>query len=310
MKRILEIFHNLWPGIEVNSESTSIEKRSRFFAGWELDFYNRDELTKFLLTHGTNAAGFEFFRELQSAMVFLIEGDKIVQARTHSLDITESVTLDIALPLQDWPDREVFLLVKDSDGNHSIGGKRPTSFSLPHHESLQSNFIYLGSLDCTDPRFEWMKLKKLHMAYPVYEGAFKLFLDYQDPDAPVLLNPEALTYSWIDDTVKGTERVQYSLQRYSSIEGIKGKEFVMSEQEYLICGVPLWYQYPEIPTCPKSGRVMRFVMAVSSDINIAVQDDPEIANLPFDNYMIFGDEGHLYVFYEPESKVLCLNVQF
>ena len=55
---------------------------------------------------------------------------------------------------------------------------------------------------------------------------------------------------------------------------------------------------------------MQFVATINSDSDLGIQNENGVDNLPFGNRLIFGDEGHLYVFYEPESKVLYLNVQF
>lgn len=284
--------------------------RSRFIAGWEIDFENKDQLTKILLTHGIDLTGFELFSEIQTATELVIDGNRIVEAIQHSPNRKETEHLSINLPIPNWPDRKTFYLSKDDTGNHSIGGSKPSSFQLPSHPSLKSNFIYLGTLDCTDPKFKWMNLEKLHITYPVYEGAFQIFLDYQDPNSPTILNPETFDYSWIDDSVKGVEKVQYILQNYKTVDNVNLKELEENDKDYLLCGVPLWYQYPEIPTCTKSGKVMQFVATINSDIDIVIQNDNDIENLPFADRLIFGDEGHLYVFYEPESKVLYLNVQF
>lgn len=284
--------------------------RSRFLAGSDINYMNKDQLTRILLTHGIDSTGFEFFSDIQAATELIIEGDTIVQAVLHSSNMKETLPLSVDLPVSDWPDRKTFFLVKDRNGRHSIGGERPSSFQVPQHPTLKSNFIYLGSLDCTDPWFEWMRLERLHLAYPVYEGVFEVFLDYQDPNSPVVLCPETFGYSWIDDTVKGTDNVEYILQKYRTVNTVDLQDFETRDKDFLICGVPLWYQAPEIPRCPKSGEVMRFVMTINSDIDIKRQDGTGIDNLPFDDYLVFGDEGNLYVFYEPTSKVLCLNGQF
>lgn len=77
-----------------------------------------------------------------------------------------------------------------------------------------------------------------------------------------------------------------------------------------LCGVPLWLQAPEIPVCPRSGKVMQFVVAIQSDSEHIIVEPTGTKNLPFGNYLIFGDEGILYVFYQPESKVLFAVSQF
>mgnify|MGYP000911792943 CR=1 FL=1 len=285
-------------------------KKSRFIAGWEIDFVDPEQLTKILLTQGIDKSGFELFSEIQTATELVIDGNRIVESIQHSEDNQETEKMDISLPISDWPDRKAFYLEKDTNGIHNIGGPTPTSFKIPHHSSLKSNFIYIGTLDCSDPKFKWMNLEKLHISYPVFEGAFEIFLNYQDPNAPVLLNPETFDYSWIDDNVKGVDKVQFVAQKYKTVDKVDIDELNGNDKDYLLCGVPLWYQYPQIPTCPKTGKVMQFVATINSDSDLGIQNENGVDNLPFGNRLIFGDEGHLYVFYEPESKVLYLNVQF
>jgi hypothetical protein len=56
---------------------------------------------------------------------------------------------------------------------------------------------------------------------------------------------------------------------------------------------------------------MRFVTSIRSDNNIKVKDKAIFKNRKFSmDYLNFGDYGTFYVFYEPESKVVCLNYQF
>lgn len=285
-------------------------KKSRIIAGWEIDFRDPVQLTKILMTHGVDAYGFEFFRYYQTATELVIEEDKIVEVISHSRFLRQKMEMDAMLPVKEWLDRPIFFLTKDEKGIHTIGGPKPPSFVLPHHEALKSNFIYIGALDTSDPKFQWINLEKLHLTYPVYEGAFEVFLDYQDPNAPVILNPETFIYSWMDDEVKGVEKVQYTSQNYKVVDEIDFEEFEKDSKNDLLCGVPLWYQYPDIPTCPKNGKVMQFVATINSDFGLKVENEDEVKNIPFGNYLVFGDEGHLFVFYEPESKTLCMIVQF
>lgn len=284
--------------------------QSRYIAGWEIDFDNHDQFKKILLTQGIDSYGFELFSTIQSATELVIEDGKTIKAIQHFSDIMQTSELDIPLPIEDWPDRCCFFLSKDSSGIHNIGGPIPNSFQVPHHNALKSNFIYIGTLDCSDPKFRWLNLDKLHLTYPVYEGAFEIYLDYQNPNAPVILNPEIFNYSWIDDNVKGIERVKFVSQNYKTIEKVDFDELINNNKDYLHCGVPKWYQYPQIPTCPKTGKLMQFVCTINSDSDIVFVDNEGIENPPFADRLIFGDEGYLYVFYEPESKVLSLNVQF
>ena len=69
---------------------------------------------------------------------------------------------------------------------------------------------------------------------------------------------------------------------------------------FLMYGVPKWIQSPDIPRCPISNEVMRFVCSVNSDTEIK-----EFKNvLNRETSLMFGDHGILNIFFNPETKVL------
>lgn len=284
--------------------------QSRYIAGWEIDFDNPEELKKILLTQGIDKNGFEFFKSVQTATEIFLKNNSIVKVTKHSDSDTETKKIKVNLPLTDWVDRELFFLTKDLNGKHKIGGVCPTDFKLPEHDRLKTPFIFIGSIDTTDKRFDWINLPRLDIAYPLYECNYGVFLDYSNPQNPEIINPDTFDDSWYDTSTRGLYKVIFQEQRYSVRTDFTDKinEDILGNN--LVCGVPLWYQAPDIPICPKSGEVMQFVCTINSDSSIKLIDKTGIENLPFSDYLIFGDYGHLYVFYQPDSKVMYLNIQF
>ena len=61
---------------------------------------------------------------------------------------------------------------------------------------------------------------------------------------------------------------------------------------------------------PITGKVMKFVCTISSDVQIEVVNHKDIPDDLIDDYLCFADYGHLYVFFEPETKIACLFIQF
>jgi len=104
--------------------------------------------------------------------------------------------------------------------------------------------------------------------------------------------------------------VIFNEQRFSIETQIDFNNYDSNQESNLICGVPMWYQAPDIPICPKTGEVMQFVCTINSDSSIDLKDKSGIENLPFGDYLIFGDYGNLFVFFHPDSKVMYLNIQF
>ncbi len=72
-------------------------------------------------------------------------------------------------------------------------------------------------------------------------------------------------------------------------------------------GMPSFFQTPHIPKCPKSGKTMRFLCQLVGGPKIAranVVAKEEFYQKDYDK-LNFWSDGHLYIFIEPESKVLC-----
>jgi hypothetical protein len=56
---------------------------------------------------------------------------------------------------------------------------------------------------------------------------------------------------------------------------------------------------------------MKFVCIINSDSWIEIVNKDLSRGLPFsDEYLCFGDHGHLFIFFNPESKVLYANWQW
>jgi hypothetical protein len=289
------------------------KKISRFLAGWEVDFDNKEELKRFILTQAVNEKDAKLFSEIQTSLELIIKGKNIVKVIEHcaSLAPNESI-FKCELPIKEWKENKIAFLIKDENGKHQIGGKRPNDFILPTNEHLKFPFTYLGFIDSSDDFFSWIGIDKLHISYPLFEGAFEIFLDYSNPSKPEMIYTPKFDYSWGDEETKGIEKIEFNTQRYSiktDLEFDKIQDKL--GEEILLTGIPMWYQYPQIPICPKSNKVMRFVTTINSDHSIKVKDKTGLENIPFsDDFLIFGDMGHMYVFFEPTSKVMCLNVQF
>ena len=287
-----------------------MNKTKRMIAGWEIDFENPDKLKKTLLTQGIDKAGFDFFKTAQTATEIVIKQETIVKVVQRSLTEKKSKKANVPLPILDWPDRELFFFVKDPDGNHKLGGNPPSDFKFPFHENLKTPFIYIGSIDISDEKFEWINLPSLDLAYPIYECNFGIFMDYSNPKKPEILNPDTFDDAWFEDSMKGIDKVCFNEQRYSVTNRLDLQSYDKDQDNILLGGVPLWCHVPDIPICPKTGEIMRFVCSIKSDDTIRLKNCNDFKNLPFGKYLVFGDHGHLFVFYHPVSKVLYMNIQF
>lgn len=285
------------------------KEKIKYLGGWELDFENDEAASAFLLTHGVDKKGFQFFKDIQEAIELRIEGDKISKFYSHSGMWKELKGENIELPVDEWEEHQVFFLKKSNSGNHVLGGKKPDDLVLPSSENLKTPFQYIGTIDGTDPLFKWMGIPKLHIIYPIYECNRGVYLDYSNPLKPRIIS-ETFNSAWYEPDMGNVGIIEFSETKYETVEELDSANFEDSD-DVLLCGVPLWHQSPEVPLCPITHKVMKFVCTVNSDRNIEIMNKQMSKGLPFsDEYLCFGDYGHLYIFFEPESKVLHANWQW
>ena len=165
----------------------------------------------------------------------------------------------------------------------------------------------MGKFSRSNEAFNWLPFD-LHLAAPIYLNFDKLFIDYSDPVNPKVLNVEEL---------KKTDTSYDYLKPGSEI--VYEKVFITSEKSTEFGGiehtaVPDWIQYPDIPTCPKSKKTMKLLCQLNYDgLEIKtertdVQPKNERCKQYFENMNFWGC-GDLYIFFEPESKVICFLIQ-
>lgn len=267
--------------------------------------------TSFLLSHGVDLKGFEVFKNVQTALKMEIEEKKAVKIYEYALDVNnepleELVAENFALPLTEWEDHNLFFLEKNTQGRHVIGGKKPEDLIIPNHEALKTNFQYIGSIDCAEPFLSWLGMNKLHIVYPPYECNYHgIYLDYSDPYRPEILNPETFDDSWYAPGKEQIGDVEFIETRFAVTEEADIKR-MLDKDDLWFCGVPLWLQSAEVPLCPKTNEIMRFVCTIRSDRTIKLVNKAKHV----DDYLIFGDYGWLYIFFHPGSRILHINAQW
>lgn len=286
----------------------------KYLGGWEVDFDNTEEARRFLQIHVVDRKGFEFFKAVNFALELKMTDQGTVACFEYQPGgYVEKKADNIQLPDIEWKQHKVFFLTKDVHGRHIIGGEKPSGLELPRHHNLKTSFQYIGCIDGTDPYFQWMNTPRLHILFPVYECNLGIYLDWNDPNHPIVLNPETFDPSWWDGASEGYENVVFEPTRYSSTTEINMKPFenAATPDDILVCGVPIWIQYPEIPVCPKTNETMKYVCAINSDREIRIKAGCQTKNLPFsDEYLCLGDYGKLFVFYHPDSKIMHMGIQF
>ncbi|MEA5023433.1 MAG: hypothetical protein VB109_11385 [Desulfitobacterium hafniense] len=79
----------------------------KYFGGREVDFEEEARLRSFLLVHGTDKKGFNFFKKVQSALEFQISGNRLHQAFVCSGEGKTLIAENVDLPLASWEEHPV-----------------------------------------------------------------------------------------------------------------------------------------------------------------------------------------------------------
>ena len=198
-------------------------------------------------------------------------------------------------------------LVRDVNGRHQIGGEVPQDFMIPANEFI-AGFQYLGFIDNSDPLFFWLPFK-VNLIHPIYTDEHSVFLDYANPNSPTIIEPldtaaSTSAFGEIDKNSKIIwEGVRVSLEAKDEID-----EF----ESIGICGQPDWLQADETPTCPKSGKRMKFLCQLGSFSDIKSTFSNVVTTDGMADYfeqLNFWCDGNLYIFIEPTSRTMCYIMQ-
>lgn len=279
----------------------------KYLGGWEVYWDDPDFVEAYLLTHGVDKKGFGFFKKFQSGLELFLEGRKLVKCFKHDENGKELEVEQIELPLSSWENHKVFFLEKSPRGPHRIGGTIPKDFKLPHHPQMKTPFQYLGTIDGSEKYFSWLGINHFHITYPSYECCGGVYLDYSNPNEPVVIEPVSFDPAWYEPGMEKMSPI-FSETRFSVTERWKLEDY--ENDQLLLCGIPLWYQSPNVPRNPITGKVMKYVCTINSDAEIKLSNYEENSGYIRNDFLIFADMGHLYVFFDPEAKIAHLQIQF
>lgn len=143
-------------------------------------------------------------------------------------------------------------------------------------------------------------MDKLHIVFPLYELNPGIYLDYSNPSKPQIIKPITFFTESFEDY-----QVEYSQVNFKTTSVLDADKYKL--RAALLCGVPLWYQFPHVPKCPITNEPMRFICSIKSDKEITVIDNKDEGTR--DNILIFGDMSHLMLFYNPKTKILFVNIE-
>jgi hypothetical protein len=276
--------------------------RSFYFAGDHLELGDAESMNRFVRTQAIDEESFRYLGDITTTAELREVSLDVFDLYRHKHGEARKIAGGLRISNIKWPVRRIFFMNRDANGRHRLGGLPPQGLILPSHDAMETTFQYIGMLDGTDPYFEWIGLPNVPLIFPLYEYNEGIFLDYADPLRPLILNPDTFSDDWLEIDESGWEEVLFDEVRFT-VGGPYRADVPNG-------GVPLWQQAPQIPVCPRSELVMRFVCAIPSIRDVTIMRGHEGENLPFaDEHLCFADEGTLYVFYQPASKIMHLQIQ-
>jgi hypothetical protein len=278
--------------------------KSIFLAGWEVYLNGDQQCENFIATQITNKATIQ---KLYRGIELIFENNKLIKAYTYKEGNREDRELksdELGLTYKENEENRILQLVEDKNGLHQLGGEIPNDFQLPENNCVVP-FQYLGYIDNADENFNWLPFK-MHLTCPIFLNIGNVFLDYANANKPTIINRdevEKADTSYGDDLNQHSEIV-FNEMKFSFIEK---EEFSGTGHS----GFPNWIQYPHIPMCPKSGKRMKFLCQLNGGVN-AKRTNVEPHDESWRRYyeeLNFWEDGDLFVFFEPTSKVACYFIQ-
>ena len=257
--------------------------------------------------------------EERRVLELVFAGKRLIGARGWMDGESQEIPLPTGsekIGLQDVPQWPLYQLIESQTptGSH-VGGKPPKGLILPEADCI-APFQYLGTLTEDLAGLEWLPFD-LHIVGPVLNGYRQLMLDYRDPMKPKLVNEsdsqlgdfdfadEVITIDKIRHMhleIREIDLVSVAADNWSFDSGIEGH-----------IGIPNWLQPTALPAHPVSGRAMSFVCEFGFNLFV---DFTSCSTMPLSDFTgrlhdVFSSVsyGSLYVFMEPETRMVCLMFQ-
>ena len=209
-----------------------------------------------------------------------------------------------------------FLIPTEKESNSFIGEDGTAKFTTPKSNLIEVPFQIIAKISRKDKPFSWLPFEELYITYPIFSGTSEfIFLDYSEPLSPELIgNYKNIDYPFGKMDTAGIHKFNRTNLSIKSIKDLNEDEDLDFEYWYAgISGIPFWIQHPDIPKCPKTGNLMRFVCQLNTSELVKVSQSnlksEEDYFTQYNKSLRFWGSGSLYVFMEPISKVVGFIIQ-
>lgn len=293
------------------SKIFGINKETNYFIGSHFEFSDNENLHKILSKTRVDKFTAE---QLEAAMKFEYKNgvlSKVYSIEEGTYSDEELRFAGELIKYRDYPLCSHYAFVEDKNGSHQIGGIAPHDFIFPENNTT-TPFVYLGFLSNSDPVLNWLPFEKLNLICPIYSKMGVIYLDYTKPNHPKLLNK-------ITDKLIGSE--------YDGLTSSNILEFESAKTSFARYTLELFYNDEILgvtgaldsthkdfnPTCPISGKEMKFLIQLNSSTNVKIKysdirlDDQRL--LRYFEKLDFWGSGQLNIFIEPTTKVIAYFIQ-
>jgi len=303
-----KIFDKITSIFDSDSSENAGEQRL-YLSGWEVNFDGSEDCMNFIKTQASSK---EDAMTQYSALELIFQKGKLAEIVEYEegeeMGERELKPGEDKFKYIEVPPNEIYQLEIGEGGYSYLGGEIPMGVTTPKFDFV-APIQYLGMLSPEDKAFDWLPYD-LHLICPIYLNIGNFYVDYSNSRMPNVFDIDAL---------KATDNSYEKELKFDS-EIVFEKTPIhtpIAKEPYGkmgLAGAPHWIQYPDIPKCPKSGKLMKFVCQLSSEhhdlpvarTNVKARDD---FYQRYFEHLNFWADGDLFIFFEPESQIACYLIQ-
>ncbi len=293
----------------------------QYISEWTINLNSENEFRDLINTQGIFKDEFSAKRKTPSTSLQLrYDDDYLTQIRY--IDVLNDSEIELSNSAKSFryfenkKNRINFLIPTKKETNSFIGEDGTLNFTAPKSNLIEVPFQTIAKISSKDKPFEWLPFDDFYITYPLFTGLGEfLFLDYIEPLSPKLIGDyKNIEYPFGKMDPAGIHKFNRINLSMKSIKNLSEDEDLGFEYWYAgISGIPFWIQHPDIPKCPKTGNLMRFVCQIKTLESVKVGQSnlksEEDYFAQYTKYLRFWESGTLYVFMEPKSKVVGLIIQ-
>ena len=295
--------------------------KEQYLLGEGIHMHEEEDLLDIMNTQGIYKDEFDILRQSGNISTKLVYHKGYLTA-VKEIDALNNINIDLNAKLRNQkyaeiPRRRIHYMLNSTMESHShFGEDEFHAFSMPVSELINSPFQVIGKLSQKEPIFTWLPFEEFFLTYPLFTEIMGcLYLDYSNPTSPEVYAVDyEINYPHGEIAVDRLHKFQKTNIAIRSIKDLNEEQDLDFDHWYIgITGVPFWIQHAEIPKCPKTGKRMKFICQINSMDSIKVtQSDILNERIPFvemHTSLSFWGSGTLFVFIEPESKIVGYLIQ-